>query len=400
MPIDPVRVNAGGGALLLMRPEIGDPGALSLDLLALFNRARAEHAGACVLAPVAPADEPLLAIAPEGIAAVVAGHGHGAWRARWWASSLARRARAALSEAAHSFWREWYRELRRHAGDERLPLDWRVRLRESARQALARSTSAPAAAGRLPRRLLRPRLPSSLHPAVEASAMSAAAAAGLDLSPPLVVFDVRRRPDTCAAAIEWLIAQGYTVIRTGPSTDPIGAPRVRDLSASPQRTRALELMALMRAAFLITDTPAMQQVAYLTNTPSLLLNARDVFAAYPLRDDSVFTLATPIDLDTGLTRSFAESLRDGYYRSRGDYGFRDNDAGQVLAAVREMHDGVTAGWRDDDNQARVREVIAAAGSVLAVQLPTVAEYGPDEGFIGDGRLVRWQAAAFDAGGRP
>ena len=78
-------------------------------------------------------------------------------------------------------------------------------------------------------------------------------------------------------------------------------------------------------------------------------------------------------------------------RTRRNYGFRSAAAGQVLAAVREMHDGVTGGFGDTASQAAFRRRVEAAGAAMAAQVPFVAEWGPDEGFIGDGRLARWQA---------
>ena len=42
--------------------------------------------------------------------------------------------------AAASFWREWHRDLRRHAADVRIPYPIRVRLRDAAEHALRRSS--------------------------------------------------------------------------------------------------------------------------------------------------------------------------------------------------------------------------------------------------------------------
>jgi len=48
------------------------------------------------------------------------------------------RAPHALARAVRSFRLEWFRELRRQAGDESLPTPLRARLRDAARRGLAR----------------------------------------------------------------------------------------------------------------------------------------------------------------------------------------------------------------------------------------------------------------------
>jgi hypothetical protein len=60
-------------------------------------------------------------------------------------SGVLARARAALARGGRSLRREWYRELRRHAGDASLPAPLRVRLRERAQRGLARLEAGRAA---------------------------------------------------------------------------------------------------------------------------------------------------------------------------------------------------------------------------------------------------------------
>src|ERR1043165_5351796 len=118
-----------------------------------------------------------------------------------------------------SFWIEWHHELRRHAGDERLPPDLRVRLRERAQRALARSTRAMPPP--FPRRGLRDAAPVRLSPGLHAAAVDAAKATGIDLRARFVVFDVRRHPAALVPAIDWLARQGYAVVRIGDVLDAI-----------------------------------------------------------------------------------------------------------------------------------------------------------------------------------
>jgi len=289
---------------------------------------------------------------------------------------------------AQSFWLEWHHELRRHAGDERLPPDLRVHLRERAQRVLARSAAAMPAPVR--RRQLRDAAPVVLRPDLRDAALHAAAAVGVDLQTRCVAFDVRRNPAAIVPAIDWLVTQGYTVLRIGDVSDPIRRTGVVDVRPS-SHADLLDRIVIEKATFVVCDSSERQQSAVLANTPSLRLNAREPFSAYPVRGSDLFTLADIVDLDSGRVLPANELLSETYLRHVRSYGVRPNRAEQVLAAVQEIHEGVTAGWREDANQIRVRERVTEAGVALASRVPLVAEWGPDEGFLGDGRLARCQA---------
>jgi putative glycosyltransferase (TIGR04372 family) len=286
-----------------------------------------------------------------------------------------------------ALWLEWHHELRRHAGDERLPPDLRVHLRERAQRALARLTSAMPAP--FPRRQLRDAAPVLLPPELRDTAVKAAATSGVDLHARFVAFDVRRNPAAIVPAIDWLVNQGYAVLGIGAS-DPIRRPGVIDVRAT-AHADLVDRIVIERAKFVVCDSGERQQAAVLANTPSLRLNAREPFSAYPVRGNDIFTLADIVDLDSGRVLLPNELLSEPYLRHVRNYGLRPNRAEQVLAAVQEIHEGVTAGWREDANQMRVRERVTDAGVSLASRVPLVAEWGPDEGFLGDGRLARCQA---------
>ena len=288
---------------------------------------------------------------------------------------------------AQSFWLEWHHELRRHAGDERLPPDLRVHLRERAQRALGRSTSVLPAP--FPRRQLRDAAPALLPLELRDAAVRAATALGLDLQTRFVAFDVRRNPAAIVPAIDWLVNQGYAVVRIG-TTDPIRRAGVINVRAT-AHADLVDRIVIERAKFVVCDSGDRQQTAVLANTPSLRLNAREPFSAYPVRGNDIFTLADIVDLDSGRVLLPNELLSEPYLRHVRNYGLRPNRAEQVLAAVQEIHEGVTTGWREDANQMRVRERVTEAGMSLATRVPLVAEWGPDEGFLGDGRLARCQA---------
>jgi putative glycosyltransferase (TIGR04372 family) len=230
-------------------------------------------------------------------------------------------------------------------------------------------------------------LPSDLH----ARASDAAAALGIDVHARVVVFDVRRNPAALVPAIDWLVSRDYRVIRIGGLSDPMRRAGVVDVGTGASAADLVSRIVMEKARFVVCDTSERQREASLMNTPSLRLNARDPFTAYPVRGNSIFTLAAVVDLDSGRALSSGELLSEHYLRHIRNYGIRPNGSEQVLAAVQEMHDDVTGGWWEDANQTHAREVIADAGLSLASRVPLVAEWGPDEGFLGDGRVARWQA---------
>jgi hypothetical protein len=132
---------------------------------------------------------------------------------------------------------------------------------------------------------------------------------------------------------------------------------------------------MLTSRFVVCDTLDTQRVAYLTGTPALLLNATEPLSGYPIRCDGLFTMATPVDLDTGAELD-ALSLLQGT-RAHRTCGFRANTAGQILDAVSEMHDATRGTMTEHDSQRWFR------ARVLAICL--------EDGSVAAGRLARWQA---------
>jgi len=242
-----------------------------------------------------------------------------------------------------------------------------------------------------PRRQLRDAAPLLLSAELRDRAARAAAALPFDLPARFVAFDVRRNPAALAPAIDWLLTQGYSIVRIGHTEDAMPGRGVLDVPSSGIEVDLLQRFIVEKARFVVCDSGERQHTASRINTPTLRLNARDPFSAYPVRGNGLFTLGAAVDLDSGRVLSPRELLSESYLRHGRHFALRPNRPAQVLAAVKEMHEGVTAGWREDADQMRVRELVTDAGLLLASRIPLVAEWGPDDGFIGDGRLARWQA---------
>jgi hypothetical protein len=160
------------------------------------------------------------------------------------------------------------------------------------------------------------------------------------------------------------------------------------------------LYLLLNSRFLVCDDVEAQRLAYLTNTPTLTINAADAFSVYPIRGDGLFLLKTAIDLDSGRVLGPAEMITEAYFRNLRNHGYRGNTAAAVLDAAIEMHEGTRHGWRESPAQAAFRARVAEAGGELAARFRHVAVWGPDRGFIGEGRLARRQADLAGGGDAP
>jgi hypothetical protein len=297
-----------------------------------------------------------------------------AWvRSKWEMRRLADGGRTRAAEARAAFWLEWYRELRRHVGDDRLPLDLRGQLRQAAQRSFARWAAADGRrlGPQFPRAQLRHSIPMRLPEPLVERARIEAAQRGIP-SGPLVAVDVRDHVDDFDAIVDSIAARGYVPVRLGDG-------------------RLLDVFLLLSAVFLLCDNSDAQRTAYVTNTPTLTINATDAFSFYPVRRDGVYLLKQAVDLDSGRLLSIDDMLSDAYYGNLRNCGHRDNRATEVGAAIDEMFEGVRHGWHDTMSQSRYRARVVDAGVALAPHVRHVAKWGPVDGFIGDGRLARVQA---------
>ncbi|MBI3049007.1 MAG: TIGR04372 family glycosyltransferase [Acidobacteria bacterium] len=298
-----------------------------------------------------------------------------------------------LHVLAASFWREWHRELRRQAGDERLPYQIRVRLRHAADRALRRSAveEQRGVVPRWNRRALADAAPTRLSADDEQRGRRLAMECGIVPGQPIVTVEIGQRADRLSDAIERLSAEGFRIVRIGnPVAGPLRGRDVLDVASDPRRTPVLDLYLLLTSAFVVCSSAELQQAALIGHTPSLRIDAHDAFTAYPVRRDGIFTLATAVDLDTGRPLAIQELLTERYFRNSRNYGYRATSAAEITAAVGEMVEGVRTGWRESDAQRRFRQAVADAGVAMG-HVRHVAEWDGASGFIGDGRLARVQA---------
>jgi putative glycosyltransferase (TIGR04372 family) len=389
-------MRAGRQPLLLLRPDFSQPARCSIDLVAAATRARETGGAICLLL-----DGPSMPFALEDVPVVTAQGAQRLWLSAVWRAALAARdLRAWWRDVAASVGYEWRRELRRHVGDERLPFELRQRLRSMA-EASNRRVSVETNV--FPRRMLRARSNVSLSSDFIEQARRQLTAEGITGGRPLVTFESRTRPDIAKAVVEFLVREGYAVARIGNPDDGFRTYHgVVDLTKLAPRPTSLELFLVSASTFIVCESIDLQQLAYLTNTPSLMINARDPFVAYPVRANGLMALSTAIDLDTAQAIAIGDMLTHPYFRDlhkqqvrgrrRGSHGYRDNTAEELIEAIKEVRSGIAAGWTaESESQSRFRARVVDAGTALAAVSAHVAEWGPDNGFIGDGRLVRFQA---------
>ena len=396
MRLLPVRV--GAGHLVLAEPDTSGLGACSVDVLAALVEARRLGASAAFLQPVAVWPQALAQLTTDVPRRTLTGL-VGLWcRARWRRVSLVQRLSSWRREKALSFRREMARELRRHAGNERVPAGVRTRLKDAAR-AVGHPVPAPRPL-RFPRRLLRERVQVSLDRDARARAGAEAMAAGIPVDRPLVAFELPHRVESALPAVAFLRDHGYWIVRIGdPRGGRVELPGVVDLACAPRPNALLEFFVLQSARFLACESTDLQHAAYLTGTPTLTLNARDPISRYPVRRDGIFTLTRAIDLDSGRVIPLAERLEAPFFLNERNIGHTPNAPETILEAVREMHEGTSAAWHDTAEQAAFRAAVTEAAGALAANVALVADTGADEGFVGDGRLARVQAAALEPGAR-
>jgi hypothetical protein len=292
-----------------------------------------------------------------------------------------------------TFWHEVYVELRRHAGDERLPEGLRSSLRGLARRAYARAERLQARSERTySRRQLREAGPARVPADVEATARAEARTAGIDLAAPFAAVEVRNRPDVMYDALDVLAHAGLTVVRIGGGPrDPVRARSLVDVTASMGRAPALERVLIARARLVVCGGAELQRMCCEADVPSLTLNAVDPFAFYPVRPNGLYLQRTVIDLDSGRVIPRDRQLTEAFFRNRRNQGSKEHTSHDIAAAVAELLDGAAHGWRDTPAQARYREELCAAAARLAPVVRYVAQHGPDDGFLGDGRLAGVQA---------
>jgi putative glycosyltransferase (TIGR04372 family) len=413
-----VRVSVGGRPVWVTRPNGREYGHLALEILMTLARGRNDRGAVYFVRPPHLVNPALLDLRSDEVPQLAPSAPLRAWlRARWsladYSEVFAER-RAEISNDART---ELARELTRHVGDHRVPRSIRERLR-ARRERLVRGTHDEDhrdEALYYRRQLIRHPVPIDFRADLREEVERAGAELGIERGAKLIAIHTRepgwkrgrevqelksgRRDDsvrnarieTYFDAVDSLVADGYRVVRIGdPSMRPVSRRGVIDLATHPRRTPALEVLALLRSEFLVCGDAGPHAVSYLTNTPCVIVNASEPVGSFPVRSTGIYIFKKAIDLDTGRQLTLPEMLSHEHYRNlrnTGVFGYRDNTSREIADAVSEMRAGLAHGWTETDGQRRYRELVTDAGIHLAERVRYMHKWGPDEGFLGDGRLA-------------
>ena len=206
------------------------------------------------------------------------------------------------------------------------------------------------------------------------------------------------RIETYFKAIDSLVSRGYTVVRVGDtSMTPVSRQGVVDIATLPQEKSLLELYCLMRSSFFIGCDSGPNDVCNLTNTPSVVVNSANPIGSYPVRRGNLQILKHVVDGSSGRTLSLAESLTEGYLLNMRDstrYEYIDDDDDEILQAVLEMEKNLANGPQDTPAQQAYHGLLCKAATELRDRVPYIGRYGPDNGFMGDGRIASFFAERY------
>jgi putative glycosyltransferase (TIGR04372 family) len=212
--------------------------------------------------------------------------------------------------------------------------------------------------------------------------------------------------DSYSKAIDFLVNEGYAVVRLGdPLMDPYRRTGVFDLATSPLRTSAMELYCLWQSKFVLCGESGPYSVSYLTNTPSVLVNATDPVSGYPIRKDRLYILKHVFDRLTGQPLRLNDMLTHRYLskmRQLTSFQYVDNTPEDILEVVREMVAGLRDGWVATSKQRTYRERVTDIAMDLDRRerhggLAYIRKWGTDRGFLGNGYIgAAWAARHLEA----
>ena len=193
-------------------------------------------------------------------------------------------------------------------------------------------------------------------------------------------------------AIDFLLEQGYFIVRIGDSTmTPLNRNGVLDLAKSDKRTELLELYCLMKSDFLLGCESGLLGVSYLINLPFLSVNATDPVSSYPIRHDGLYILKRVMDRKSENVLSLADMLKEDYLfnlRNLDRYEYIDNTSEEILEVTKEMVERLKAKPQPNRAQLEYKELISATVEDLKQRWDYIKKWGSEDGFLGDGWIGR------------
>jgi putative glycosyltransferase (TIGR04372 family) len=397
--------NAGRDRLVVTLPNAEQYGHLALEILMTYLLAR--EANASYVRFVLPAhvvNPALLHLRTPGVTQIGPWHPANLVALPWLLHRTVLRGRINLRKMLR------HREL---LGDTRFP-EWFQDLVAWYDESVERAVKRDTFTDDIPyyrRALMRHPITVSLPPSVEAAARAQAAALGLQPGAKFVTLHAReggfkagrevthlRKDSTRNAHIEdyfpamdYLVSQGYTVVRIGDSTmTPVDRPGVIDLATSAKRTGLVDLYCLMTCEFLVGCESGPYGVVYLTDTPSLIVNCTDPISAFPIRANMLHILKLVRDRTSNRVLTLQDMLTEKYLKHLRDtrrYDYLDNTPEDLVTAVQAMITFCRGEEPETALQADYKARVVAIAEELRPRNSYVRKWGPEQGFMGDGRIV-------------
>jgi putative glycosyltransferase (TIGR04372 family) len=409
----------GGRRILVSKLNVLDDDHLGMEILMSLAEARSQRAGVYFIRPRRGPGEALLALESRDVPVLEPGGTRGMWLdGLWRLSELTDAVTSYPSNLGRSVREELCWELKSYTFDDDVNREVRSSLRDLRKwmqernERLDRRTDGRRQ--RCRRRLLREHLNVLMGEKAATEASRQLQTLGIEPGAPLVTVHVweagfkrgwelnerklNARDDSARSArieayfdaFDYLVDLGYTVVRIGhPTMTPVRRRGVIDLANAPGGSSLLEIHCLLASRFLIASEAGPLGVSYLTNTPSLTVNATDPISSYPIRPDGMYILKGVVDRDTDQPLGLLEMLNDEYLanlRNTTRYQYIDNSSHEILAAVIEMVRGLRDGWTESAPQREFRRAATQAAEAVRSYLTHFRTWGSDEGFLGDGRI--------------
>ena len=415
-----VVVSGRSRPVLMSQPNVRQYGHLGLEIFMAIEEAQRIGADVFFLRPQRVVGEALFDLEPRDVRILRLGPVESApYRLQWFAAHAGPEIDRVREQVTSELKRQARRELRPHIDNARFPEKFRQDLRELNARWLdlpKRVVSHAPEPKYFSRCAFNRRLKVSLPAAHDQEARQQAAAHGIAADARIVTLHVREagykrgqemedvkpgvREDAVrnahvehyVATLDYLAGRGYTVVRLGDATmTPVSMPGVVDLALSPTCTNLLEVYCLLNSVFMIGCESGPSSLTYLTNTPCLWVNCTDPITSFPIRSDAMYLLKRVRDrhtrrfltLDDMLEHDYVEHFR---HTQRNEYF--DNTPEEILAATQEMEALAMGSAVETAEQSAFRALVTAAGVHFADRLTYARKWGPDEGFLGDGRIAQ------------
>lgn len=402
--VHPIR--AGGRPIYLSSASGARCGRLALEIMRTFSVARRDGAAVMFARDPNAADSVLYSLQPVGVEVLDPRRAAGvALRLRMRLFRQQLRFPEAVAEGVQAQIRAWLR-----AG--RLPGSVAGELKRY------RHRSAPTADA-VSRRTLLDSVPVALDPTLARVADIELAKLGVD-DGPIVCVHAREDPaqrdhrlgDAVAyvhesirsarigdyrLAIDRMLDRGYTVVRIGRSATSTKLPGLIEIPRSTPGLSLPEVACLLRARLFLCGESGPFPLALLMGIPLLCVNATDVLGAYPVRPDGFLLPKTAVERSSRTPLRTIDRVSDEFLervRKSTSYYFVDNSPEEIATATDEALDWVEGKGAETDRQRRFRELATAAAQRDVVSGRRLREWGSDEGFLGEGRLVDLRLAGF------